>query len=146
MRSILLFNILLIITLSSCLFEGAGCDEDCPGVIGTNGQFYCNDCNARRDGQSVADHIEDFYWKQTQCADPWGEIDSASLIENYHLVNSYLANQDIEVYLDTFHYYDEALDEVCEECTCLTGNVIVVYAASKKANELLALGFSENYP
>ncbi len=41
-----------------------GCDDDCPGVCGCDGQFYCNACNAQQAGTDVSDSDackEDFW-------------------------------------------------------------------------------------
>jgi hypothetical protein len=36
-----------------CTLRPAACTDDCPGVCGCNGKFYCNACQANRDGTDV---------------------------------------------------------------------------------------------
>ncbi len=38
----------------ACAPRPDGCDDDCPGVCGCDGETYCNDCNAMQAGVSVA--------------------------------------------------------------------------------------------
>jgi hypothetical protein len=33
--------------------KGDACTDDCPGVRGCDGKFYCNECEANRQGISV---------------------------------------------------------------------------------------------
>ncbi len=40
--------------LGSCLPRPIGCDDDCPGVCGCDGNFYCNACNAQSVGLDVS--------------------------------------------------------------------------------------------
>jgi len=37
-----------------CQPKPQGCDDDCPGVCGCDGQFYCNDCTAHSAGVDVS--------------------------------------------------------------------------------------------
>jgi hypothetical protein len=36
-----------------CTLRPASCPDDCPGVCGCNGKFYCNACQANRDGTDI---------------------------------------------------------------------------------------------
>jgi len=36
-----------------CTLRPAACTDDCPGVCGCNGKFYCNPCQAHRDGTDI---------------------------------------------------------------------------------------------
>ena len=36
-----------------CKPRPAACTDDCPGVCGCNGKFYCNACQANRDGTDI---------------------------------------------------------------------------------------------
>ena len=36
-----------------CMPRPATCTDDCPGVCGCNGMFYCNACEASRDGTDI---------------------------------------------------------------------------------------------
>ena len=36
-----------------CTLRPAACTDDCPGVCGCNGKFYCNACQANRDGTDI---------------------------------------------------------------------------------------------
>jgi hypothetical protein len=38
----------------SCQLGPDGCDDDCPGVCGCDGQIYCNACIAQSNGTDVA--------------------------------------------------------------------------------------------
>lgn len=62
MKTILIFTSLsLVFALSSCRKDSMCydeslksksifCQQDCPGVCGCDGKFYCNDCIARQNG------------------------------------------------------------------------------------------------
>jgi hypothetical protein len=36
-----------------CTLRPDVCTDDCPGVCGCNGKFYCNACLANRDGTDI---------------------------------------------------------------------------------------------
>lgn len=38
-----------------CQYAPDSCDDDCPGVCGCDGQFYCNECMAHQAGVDVSD-------------------------------------------------------------------------------------------
>lgn len=62
-----IFFLLLLISTSACrkdhptcydekLYQerkGSFCPTDCPGVTGCDGKFYCNECEANRNGIRV---------------------------------------------------------------------------------------------
>lgn len=39
----------------TCSAQPGGCPEDCPGVCGCDGEFYCNGCMAQASGVDVSD-------------------------------------------------------------------------------------------
>lgn len=40
-----------------CQWASDTCDDDCPGVCGCDGQFYCNECGAHQAGTDISDSI-----------------------------------------------------------------------------------------
>lgn len=40
-----------------CQWSEPSCDDDCPGVCGCDGQFYCNTCEAHNAGTDVSDSM-----------------------------------------------------------------------------------------
>lgn len=43
--------------LGVCQIAEDACDDDCPGVCGCDGQFYCNACQAHQAGTDVSDSM-----------------------------------------------------------------------------------------
>ena len=41
------------LSVGTCKPRPTGCDDDCPGVCGCDGSFFCNTCEAARAGQDV---------------------------------------------------------------------------------------------
>ncbi|KYF60369.1 hypothetical protein BE08_37780, partial [Sorangium cellulosum] len=44
-------------TVGQCAVRPGGCPEDCPGVCGCDGNFYCNACSAQQAGVDVSTSI-----------------------------------------------------------------------------------------
>ncbi len=65
MKLALVFSFMLALAFSSCgkhpcysealrqQYKSVGCTQDCPGVTGCDGKFYCNECMALTQGIRV---------------------------------------------------------------------------------------------
>lgn len=141
------FITLLSLLLLQCAgIGGGGCTTDCPGVIGTDGEFYCNACNAHREGVGVEIVIKEYYYAQTKCNDPWGVIDEDEIEENLDLVEEYLKSMQADTYLDTNYVFNENLRQDCESCDCNTGYIFAVYSDEQSKQKLLELNFTTEWP
>ena len=84
--------------------------------------------------------VEDYYWVETKCADPWntGENNTDSEVENS--VIDYLKNENIKVFDITINH-EQGLIEFCEACNCKTGRRIIVSVDNE--NKIQGIGFEK---
>ncbi len=138
---------LLCVLLGTILIGCLGiCPDDCPGVVGKNGKFYCNSCYARDDGTKVRYHFKDFRYYQAVCNDPWGPIEQDSLAYKLFLIEDYLKGEGIINYgglMNPDFRVTSVPDSLCDSCACLTGIVFGVSVADGYTDQMLDLGFFE---
>ena len=87
------------------------------------------------------DQYTTFYYKQTQCADPWqtGPNDSATLVN----VSAYLKN--LGLYVSGINIKADGTAEICAACVCKTGKTIYVSSFNSDSTKAryLRLGFQQ---
>ncbi|MEM6806316.1 MAG: hypothetical protein AAF696_33265 [Bacteroidota bacterium] len=82
-----------------------------------------------------------FKYKQTQCADPWGNTQDSEELRS--LVRDYLLTKDIEVLESSVSAGDI---ELCNACSCLSGRVLRINVNLEDGQRLMDLdeGWEEN--
>jgi hypothetical protein len=94
-----------------------------------------------RKNDQTEDQYATFYYKQTQCADPWqtGSTDNATLSN----VSKYLTAQGL--YVASMQIKTDDVGAVCLACQCKTGKTIYIssYDTDSVKTKFLALGFQQ---
>ncbi len=78
-------------------------------------------------------------YAQTQCADHWGQANDPQLLASK--ASTYLTQKGVQVYSISATTAGPA--QVCNACTCLTGNVVEAYVAQADLPAVLSLGFKQ---
>ncbi|MFT5819144.1 MAG: hypothetical protein ACI8ZM_000367 [Crocinitomix sp.] len=84
----------------------------------------------------------DYHWKETWCANPWNNDSDNTQAEVKAIVIEYLASEKVKV-KEVMIVFNESQAELCEACTCLSGNNIIVTIDDRFEKKLGALGFEE---
>lgn len=82
-----------------------------------------------------------FYWLQTQCADPWGTTRNDSNAETSAALEDFLGKEDIKVL--RIEYVGDLIGLRCEACSCKTGFRIYVSIHERDNGKIEKLGFTQ---
>ena len=91
------------------------------------------------DEDEIVQSQVDFLFKETYCADPWDTIISPGWIPE-QLISYYLTDV-LEVEYSYFNRTNDGIQEDCEACHCLSGNIIRFSADDEFSEILLENGF-----
>ena len=86
-----------------------------------------------------ADSSFDFLFKETQCANPWGNFITPGW--TLEVVISYYLTDQLEVVFSDLSITDDGVPEACLACYCLTGYNIRISANDEFSEILLENGF-----
>ena len=81
-----------------------------------------------------------FYWEQTQCADPWGTGGNDLNSDTVIALIDFLDDNGITA-LDIKFDSNSTLDVLCESCGCGTGQRILIVVPGSDKEEIENLGF-----
>lgn len=84
----------------------------------------------------------EYHWKETWCSNPWNDNSENTEAEVKAFVIDYLDSEKVEV-KEIVIKFNEAQAQLCEACTCLSGNNIIVTINEKDEKRLLDLGFEK---
>ena len=81
----------------------------------------------------------DFLFKETYCANPWASIVHPEWTRE-QLIGYYLTDQ-LEVVFSDLSITDDGVPELCNACSCLTGDNVRISAVDEFSEVLLENGF-----
>ncbi|UZD23715.1 hypothetical protein PBT90_09975 [Algoriphagus halophytocola] len=85
-------------------------------------------------------NVEEFYYDQTACSDPWISSSSSTQGELIEAVEDYLLAEGIKG-ARVISITDEGGQQDCEACFCTTGNRINVAVSLGQRSKMEQLGF-----
>ncbi|MET2984847.1 hypothetical protein [Aureibaculum conchae] len=87
--------------------------------------------------------IDQFYWNQTACSDPWGTGNSNSENETKLALIDFLETKEVSIIKTRFENYFKDGELPCLACHCKTGIRIFITVDKKYTAKMIELAFTK---
>jgi len=142
------FVILIVLCIQTLVLRGIETDSLCidpdqpvtTDDVQVRSYVTIPNCCAGIDSVDIHTNLDEYYWEQTQCSDPWHTGISDPNEETYDSLLFFFSRLGVELHRIRF-VYDPELAEDCEACNCRSGTVIYTYTIHNDTTVLSETGF-----
>jgi hypothetical protein len=132
-----------ILVLSGMESDSLNIDPDHPMItdnVRVRAYVTIPNCCADIDSVEIHTNLDEYYYEQTQCSDPWYSENGNPNQENFDSLISFFNHLGVELYNVRFVFNPE-LAEACDACDCKSGTVIYTYISHDDTAVLSETGF-----